>query len=118
MHEHRVLKAESTLSEWEEMLIQQEKRLEQQEEEMTQRIQTREAEFTHHMQQMGETLEDRQSERILEDGSDWEDHIHTKVEEYVSELLDRLQAIGATQLTSFKDGIQDVATQRELKTKA
>ena len=118
LHDQRVLKAEATLSEWETMLTSHEERLEVKEEEMTDRLRQTEEDLTQRIREMGEVLEERQSERILEDGSEWEDHIQTKTEEYVSSLLGRLKEKESTQLTSYKESLDQLATQRELKTKA
>ena len=129
LHEQRVLKAETTLSEWETMLTAHEERLEVKEAEMRERLAAKEAEMrewlrqteenlTQRIREVGEILEARQSERILEDGSEWEDHINTKTEEYVTSLIEQLQEKDSIQLTSYKVSLDQLATQRELKTKA
>ena len=117
-HEQRVLKAETILSDWEVMLTAQEERHEAKEDKLSQRLQQQEKELTDRMRAMGEQLEERQSERILEDGSDWEDHLHTKTDEYVASILERLRAQERTQLAEYRDSLHELATQRELKAKA
>jgi hypothetical protein len=81
-HEHRVLKAETTLTEWEQMLSEQEERLEAQEEAFTVRLQEKEQELhSRSMQKLDESFEAHQSTRILEAASEWQDHILEKAEE-------------------------------------
>ena len=118
LHEQRVLKAETNLSEWEVMLKAQEERLEAKEDTMKQRLQRQEQALINRMRATGEQLEARQSERILEDGSEWEDHLHTKTEEHISSVMERLQTQASTQLAEYSGSIHELATQRELRTKA
>ena len=118
LHDHRVLKAETTLSEWEEMLTEREARMEAKEADMTQRIHQQEEELVRRLRSMEEMMEARQTDRILEDGSEWEDHLQTKTEEFVEALMDRLKESESTRLAEYRDSLHDLATQRELKTKA
>jgi hypothetical protein len=118
LHEQRVLRAETTLSEWETMLTAQEERLTEKEAEMTARLRKTEADLTQRTREMDEIMEERQSERILEDGSEWEDHINTKTKEYVTFLIAQLKEKESSQLALYTASLDQLATQRELKTKA
>ena len=69
-HEHRVLKKETLLAEWERMLKEQEERLDAIEQEVLQRLQEHEAAHFKRLTEMDNTLEERQLERILMDGSE------------------------------------------------
>jgi hypothetical protein len=114
-HEHRVLKAETSLSEWEKMLLDQEERLEAKEKEMLTRLQAHETAYIKRLGALDATLEERQSERILADGLEWEDHIETKFDEFMQV---KLQQTHDEACERFEQRLEEMANQREKRTKA
>ena len=114
-HEHQVLKAETSLAEWEKMLMDQEERLEAKEKAMVTRLQDHEAAYIKRLGKLDAALEERQSERILADGSEWEDHIKTKFDEI---MQGKLQQTYNETCGRFAEQLEELANQREKRTKA
>ena len=118
-HDHRVLKAETTLAEWEQMLIEQEERLETKEAAFITRLQETERDLRQQsMQQLDESFEECKSTRILEAASEWEDHILTKAEEVMKDIEQRLEESTTLQMQAYMDQVEETARQRQLRTKA
>ena len=107
------------LTEWEQMLIAQEERLETREEAFMERLQEKEQELQQQSLRLDESMEEQQSTRILEAGSEWEDHIILKVEEEVmKDLEQKLGKATHAQIQQYVANMEETARQRQLQTKA
>ena len=88
-----------TLTEWEQMLVEQEERLESKEDAFMVRLQEKEAELRQHgMQQLNESFEEHQSMKILEAASEWENHILSKAEDVMKEIAQKIEVATTRQL--------------------
>jgi hypothetical protein len=114
-HEHRVLKADTSLAEWEKMLMDQEEHLDAKEKAMLTRLKDHETVYIKRLGDLDAALEERQLERILADGSEWEDHIETKFDKIVQV---KLQQTHDETCGRFEERLEELANQREKRTKA
>ena len=119
-HEHRILKAETSLSEWEKMLLDHEDRLDAKEQELVTRLQDKETAYIKRLEELDRALDEKQSERILADGSEWEDHIAVKFEEHFQSVVQRkYQQLTEDASGRYEQRHEDISSQRgEKRTKA